>query len=92
MSRHLISTRTQPQTCPGCGTPLLTALDAGIPTRVNAQPIPPETEPDILLTDRWTYTHTQGKQLIHRTPEKITSAWPRGTIHPEHKCPAPTLI
>lgn len=92
MSQHLISTKAKPTTCGGCGTPLLTAHDAGIPARVNATPIAPEQEAAVLLTGAWTYTLTAGKQLIHRTPEKIRSNWPPGTIHASHQCNIPTLI
>ena len=87
MSQHLISTKAKPTTCGGCGTPLLAAHDAGIPARGNATPIAPEQEAAVLLTGAWTYTLTAGKQLIHRTPEKIRSNWPTGTIHAQHKCP-----
>ena len=92
MSQHLISTRTQTQTCPGCQAPLLVALDEGEPARADATPITIQQEIAVLLDNRRTYTHTQGRSLIHRTPERIRSGWPTGTIHPAHKCPTPTLM
>lgn len=91
MSRHLICTTARAQTCPGCGATLLAALEHGIPTRVDATPINPADEVGILLTGAATYTLTRGRQLVHRTPEKIRSGWPPGTIHPAHQCPTPTL-
>lgn len=88
MSRHLISTSSQRVTCPRCGQQLLTAHDSGEPVTVDATPLPDHAaEIAILLENRRTYIHTIGRQLIHRTPERICSGWPTGTIHARHLCP-----
>ncbi|HLU43582.1 MAG TPA: hypothetical protein VKZ67_00955, partial [Natronosporangium sp.] len=69
-------------------TPTLYAHEHGIPTTVNAQPIPPEQEWQTLLTGTTTYTHTdKGHELVTRTPHIITTGQPTGTIHAQHKCP-----
>lgn len=84
---HLISTNTRAITCPRCGTALLAAHDRGRPVTVDAEPLPDRNaEIAALLRNLHTYIHAY-RQLIHRTPEKIRSGWPEGTIHVTHQCP-----
>jgi hypothetical protein len=91
MSRHFISTTARTATCPGCGAPILVAIDAGLPAHVNTQPISPHDEAAVLLTGAWTYTHTKAGHLILRTATHIRAGM-LGTIHAQHQCPTPTLI
>ncbi|MEU5549224.1 hypothetical protein ABZ738_05595 [Micromonospora sp. NPDC047793] len=87
MTRHLISTTATPGTCPRCRRPVITALDDGIPARVDATPLPDrQAEIAALLEGRWTYTHTTNRHLIHRDAARITANTLTGTIHAEHKC------
>jgi hypothetical protein len=89
---HLISTRSRTITCPRCHATLLAAHDSGEPVTVDATPLPDRTaEIAALLQNRRTYIHTFGRQLIHRTPEKIRAGWPTGTIHARHQCPQQQL-
>jgi hypothetical protein len=84
---HLISTPSRVVTC-HCGATLLAAHDSGEPVTVDATPLPDRAaEIAALIQNRRTYTHTIGRQLIHRTPGIIRSGWPPGTIHASHKCP-----
>lgn len=87
MSQHFISTTAAETTCPRCRKPLLTALDEGIPTRVDATPLPDrQAEIAALLDGRWTYVLTINRHLTIRDASRITGGSLRGTIHAEHKC------
>lgn len=87
MSEHLISTRSQQSTCRRCGATLLAAHDQGMPVVVDATPLPDRgAEIAALLRGLRTYTHAY-RQLIYRSPERIESGWPAGTIHASHQCP-----
>lgn len=90
---HLISTTATETTCPRCHTPLLVALDDGLPARVDAQPLPDRAaEIAALLDNRWTYTRTHYGQLIHRDATRIAARTLQGTIHAEHKCEGPEQL
>lgn len=91
MSRHLVSTAAVGKPCPGCATPILTALDEGLAAAVDAQPIT-ATEIAILLTGRRTYTLHANNGLTYRDAGRIAGGHLHGTIHAEHRCPQPTLI
>lgn len=87
MSQHFISTTTAETRCPRCHKPLLSALDGGIPARVDATPLADRAaEIAALLDGRWTYTHTTNRHLIIRDADLIAAGTLRGTIHAEHKC------
>ncbi|MBM0274121.1 hypothetical protein [Micromonospora tarensis] len=93
MSDTFKSTLTAPTRCPRCHAPTLTALDEGIPARVNATPLPNrQAEIDALIQGLMTYTHTNNRHLVYRTPERITANTLRGTIHAEHHCNGPTQL
>jgi hypothetical protein len=83
---HLISTPATAQTCPRCGAPILTALDEGIPARVDQDPVDNAGEISAILDGRWTFVLTQFRHLVHRDAHRITAGKPRGTIHAEHHC------
>jgi hypothetical protein len=85
MSRHLISTIARRATCPRCQVELLEAIDTGIATRVDAQPITAQQEIAALLEGRWTYLHRH--QLLIYRDVTIIAGDPTGTIHAEHRCP-----
>ena len=89
MSRtHLISTVANETACPRCHGAILTALDEGLPARVDTTPLPNhQAEIAALLTGRRTYTQLPTGELAHRDPDRITDPNLRGTIHAEHKCP-----
>lgn len=91
MTRHLVSTAAVVKSCPGCGTPVLKALDEGLTAIADAQPIP-GTEVETLLTGLRTYTYSANKLLTHRDADRITAGNMRGTIHAQHRCPQSTLI
>ncbi|MEU8329831.1 hypothetical protein [Micromonospora sp. NPDC048839] len=87
------STATTPTRCERCHAPLLTALDEGLAARVDATPLPDrQAEIAALLNGQWTYTHTNNRHLVVRTPERITAGLLRGTTHAEHKCNGPTQL
>ncbi|MFY1658553.1 hypothetical protein [Micromonospora sp. WMMD1274] len=93
MTRHLISTVATDHRCDRCHTPIITALDDGIPARVDATPLPDrQTEIDALLNGKFTYTLTLNRHLIHRDADRITANTLTGTIHAEHKCTAPAQL
>jgi hypothetical protein len=85
MSRHLISTVARRATCPRCQVELLEAIDTGIATRVDAQPITTEQEIAALLEGRWTYLYRH--QLLIYRDATIIAGGRAGTIHAEHRCP-----
>ncbi|MFI6160370.1 hypothetical protein ACIA59_10520 [Micromonospora haikouensis] len=91
--RHLISTVATETRCHRCHAPILTALDDGVPARVDATPLPDRTaEINALLDGRWTYTHTANRHLVIRDEHRIASTTITGTIHAEHKCTGPTQL
>lgn len=84
---HLVSTTATEQPCPRCRRATLTALDEGLPARVDATPLHDRTaEIAALLQGRWTFTYTANRQLIHRDATRITDNHLRGTVHAAHKC------
>lgn len=93
MSQHFVSTLTKETRCPRCHTALLTALDDGVPARVDAAPLPDRTaEIAALLDNRMTYIHTTNRHLIYRDATRITGNTIPGTIHAEHKCTGPAQL
>ncbi|MFI6228905.1 hypothetical protein ACIBCR_16500 [Micromonospora echinospora] len=93
MTRHLISTVATESRCPRCRAATLTALDDGIPARVNATPLPDrQAEITALLDGRLTYVLTTNRHLLHRDGSRIAANTLRGTVHAEHKCTGPTQL
>lgn len=93
MTQHFISTVAAEATCPRCRARTLTALDEGIPARVDATPLPDrQAEIAALLNGQWTYVLTNNKHLAIRDASRITGNSLRGTIHAEHKCTGPTQL
>ncbi|MCX4474835.1 hypothetical protein OOK41_31745 [Micromonospora sp. NBC_01655] len=93
MRQHFISTTATEARCPRCHAALLTALDEGLPVRVDATPLPDRAaEINALLDGRWTYTHTANKHLVIRDEHRIAANTMRGTVHAEHKCTGPTQL
>ncbi|NIL59927.1 hypothetical protein [Salinispora arenicola] len=93
MIQHLTSTSATETRCPRCRTALLTALDDGIPARVNATPLPDrQAEITALINGQWTYTLTRNQHLVIRDAERITADTLQGTIHAEHTCTGPTQL
>lgn len=86
MHDHLISTVATEHTCP-CGTPVLTAVDSGMPARVDATPLVDRAaELAALLDGRWTYTHIRCGWLVHRDSHEITANVLDGPVHRQHRC------
>ena len=91
--KHLVSTVTTEARCHRCHAPLLTALDDGVPARVDATPLPDRTaEINALLDGRWTYTHTANRHLVLRDEHRIATNALNGTVHAEHTCTGPTQL
>jgi hypothetical protein len=83
---YLQSTPAKPTACSRCDAALLAALDEGVRARVDAEPIDPADEVNVLLDGRRTYTLTPGGWLYQREVDHIRSDKNRGQIHAEHKC------
>lgn len=93
MTRHLISTVAGDHRCDRCRAPIITALDDGIPARVDATPLRDrQAEIAALLDGKWTYVLTINRHLIHRDADRITANNIAGTIHAEHKCTGPAQL
>lgn len=95
-----ISRTTRPRTCRTCHTLTLTGLDAdraGLPVRVDPQPLTPLGEAMALTAGRRTYEHNTANQLNPRSPGHIAHH-PAATntdsdVHASHLCgtsPLPT--
>lgn len=82
---YLISTPAEPKTCRTCRAPILSGLDAGLPTTVDAQPINPAGELDALIQGRWTYGRLRDGSLQHREPSTIAAGATR-PVYVEHRC------
>lgn len=93
MTTPFRSTTATDTRCPACRAQTLTALDEGIPARVDAAPLPDrQAEIAALLNGQATYVLTTNRQLIHRDAERITANTLHGTIHAEHKCSPPAQL
>lgn len=86
MSRHLITTRVEPDTCRTCRQPVLHGYEEGYPVTADTAPIPAAAELAVLLTGARTYTLTSQHQFVLRTDWRIRSTMLHGTIHAEHYC------
>lgn len=90
MTTPWLSTPAKPATCPRCGAAILTAHDEGLPASVDATPLADHAaEIAALLAGMRTYTQARNKQLIERTPQRLSTNNIPGTIHAEHKCVGP---
>lgn len=93
MTAYLVSTTATDTRCPRCRAAVITAIDEGIPARVDATPLPDRTaEIAALLDGKHTYVLTDRRHLFHRDASRIAGGSIHGTIHAEHTCAGPTQL
>ncbi|MFI6763316.1 hypothetical protein ACIBF5_29700 [Micromonospora sp. NPDC050417] len=84
---YLISKTAAETTCPRCRRQTLSAIEEGIPCRVDRAPLTtPAAEITALLDGRHTFVLTPRGYLIHRDAGRIAGNTIPGTIHAEHQC------
>lgn len=84
--RHLVTTKAAHAACEHCGASILAGLAEGVPTRVDAVPLPLGGEPAAHAERRWTYTLTAGGELVHRDASRIAAGSLTGPVHADHRC------
>lgn len=92
MSAHMVSTEATPALCPRCHRLTLTAVSEGLSVRVDTTAMDADTEITTLLTGRVTYTFTAARELVQRTPQRITGSTLRGPVLPDHSCNQPEPV
>jgi hypothetical protein len=85
---HFVSTPAALSICTRCDMPTLTALDEGIPARVDLLPLPDiSAEIAAIAGGRWTYVRLADGGLAYRDDHRLAEPTPPDRIHAQHVCP-----
>lgn len=85
---HFVSTAAALSICECCDMPTLTALDEGIPARVELIPLPAlAAEIAAIAHGRLTYTRLRNGQLAVRDQYRLADPDSASQVHAQHVCP-----